>query len=63
MTGCSPRRTNGHGVIGASALEDVAGALAVTNPNRAVRIAQSITDEHWKAIALARIAGRRGSQQ
>jgi hypothetical protein len=30
--------------------------MAATDPGRAERIAQSITDEFWKAIVLVRIA-------
>jgi hypothetical protein len=47
----------------ASALADVAGALAATDPDRArliasaERVAQSITDDYRKASALAAIAG------
>jgi pimeloyl-ACP methyl ester carboxylesterase len=35
----------------------VAGALAATDPDRALRVAQSITDESSKATALAAVAG------
>ena len=41
----------------ASALASIAEALAATDPDRAERIAQSITDDSSKARALARIAG------
>ena len=40
----------------ASALAGVAKALAATDPDRAERIARSITDEFWKARALVMIA-------
>ena len=41
----------------ASALVAIAGAVAATDPDRAERIAQSITYDSWKASALAAIAG------
>ena len=44
----SPTRAEGR------ALTNVAEALTATDPDRAERIAQSITDEYWKAIALAK---------
>ncbi len=40
----------------ASALAEVAAALAATDPDRAEHIARSITDEFWKARALVMIA-------
>ena len=40
----------------ASALAEIAATLAATDPGRAERIAQSITDNWYKAIALGAIA-------
>jgi len=40
----------------AKALADITGTLAATHPDRAERIAQSITREVWKVVALAAIA-------
>jgi hypothetical protein len=53
----------------ASALRDVAVALAGTNPRRAKGITRSITNEFWKAVALSDVAkalaaiDRRGAVQ
>ena len=37
-------------------LRGVATTLAATDPDRAKRIANSLTDEYWKALALIDIA-------
>jgi hypothetical protein len=34
----------------------IAEAVAVTDPGRAERIAQSITENYWKVVALASVA-------
>ena len=41
----------------ATALRDVAGVVAATDPDRAERIANSITGETSKVSALSRVAG------
>jgi Caspase domain len=40
------------------ALAQIAERLATTDPDRAERIVTTITDQSWKALALARMAGR-----